>query len=115
MPTEIETPKAVEKSTFIVTATFRDENKTLVVPDTMKWSLTDKDSTIINSRDGIVITSLASSVDIVLFGDDLAILAGKSEELRFLVLEGTYTSPLGVGLPLNDQLIFTVFNIRKVT
>lgn len=115
MPTEITATKAVEKSTFIITVEFKDENDNLVVPDTMAWSLTDKLGTIINGREDVVLSGLASSMDIVLSGDDLAILLDKSSEKRFLVLEGTYTSVLGTGLPMKDQLTFTVVNIKKVT
>lgn len=107
--------EAVEESTYIVTASFEDEDGNAVVPKTMSWSLTDKDSTIINSQEDIAIISLAASVDIVLKGDDLQITAGKSKERRFLVLEGTYDSDAGADLPLKDQLEFRVVNIKKVT
>ena len=115
MPTEITATKAVEKSTFVITATFTDDDDNPVTPDLMKWSLTDKNSVIVNNRENIVLSGLASEMDIVLSGKDLAILEGKSSEKRFLVLEGTYTSLAGSDLPLNDQLTFVVVNIKKVT
>ncbi len=115
MPTEITATEATEKSTFVVTVSFTDDDGLAVTPETMKWSLVDKNNAIINNREDIVLSGLASEMDIVLSGDDLEILAGKSQEKRFLVMEGTYTSSAGSDLPLKDQLTFTLFNLKKVT
>jgi hypothetical protein len=119
MPAEIKIDGeyAVEKSTYIVTCAFTDEDNGPVVPATGTWTLTDEDGSVINTREDEVISGLASSVDIVLSGNDLAISAGFTgvSEKRIFTFEGTYNSDLGVGLPLRDQLIFPVYNLGAVT
>ena len=119
MPSEIriDGEYAVEKSTFIVTLTFKDENNDPVTPATGTWTLTDEDGTVINSRENVVISSLDTSVDVVLSGDDLAVSSefGGISEMRIFTFEGTYNSDLGSGLPLRDQLTFPVFNLGAVT
>ena len=119
MPTTISATKAIEGSTFIVTAAFTDEDGSAVAPDTLAWSLVDRNGTVINDRENVSVggsPSLpSSSEDIVLFGDDLALADGYDEEERYLVLEGTYTSDAGTGLPLKDHLKFYVVNLKKVT
>jgi hypothetical protein len=115
MPTIITATKAVEEGTYVITASFYDEDGNAVSPDTMAWSLTDKDGTIINSREDVAISSPGTSENIVLSGNDLAITDdGHSEQVRYLVMEGTYTSALGT-LPLKDQCTFYITNIKKVT
>lgn len=106
--------KAKEQGTFIVTAAFYDDQGDSVAPDSMFWSLVDKDENVINEREDVEIASPETTEDIVLHGDDLAILAGYSEEERYLVLEGTYTSDAGNGLPITGQLKFYVVNLKKV-
>jgi hypothetical protein len=117
MPTVITDAKAAEQSTFIIPATFYDEEGVEVLPKTLKWSLCDRNNAIVNDREDIEVAGgeLASTMNFVLSGEDLAILAGKSEEQRFLVLEATYDSTLGDDLPLKDQAEFTVVNLKKVT
>lgn len=112
MPTEIIDAKAVEESTFVVTASFTDEDGVAVAPDTMFWSLMDEDGEIINDREDEEISSPGTSVDILLQGDDLAIPGVIAEVKRYLVLHGTYTSGLGSGLPLTDQVGFYVTNLK---
>lgn len=115
MPTTITSTKAIEQSTFVITCSFTDEDGDAVAPDTLSWSLTDEDGTIINSREDVAVTSPSASEDIVLSGDDLALVSGHEEDERYLVLEGTYTSDAGTGLPIRDQVKFYVSNLKKVT
>jgi len=119
MPSEIriDGEYAVEKSTYVVTLAFKDEDNDPVTPATGTWTLTDEDGTVINSREDEVISSLDTSVDVVLSGDDLAVSAGFSgvSEKRIFTFEGTYNSDLGAGLPLRDQLVFPVFNLGAIT
>jgi hypothetical protein len=108
--------KATEMSTFIVKASFYDDEDQEVAPDTMAWSLTDEDGNIVNNREDIEISGPEQVEYIVLFGNDLAILDGEhGEEERNLVFEGTYTSNRGSDLPLNGQYTFYVRGIKKVT
>jgi hypothetical protein len=113
MPATLST-KAVEQSTYIVTASFTDEDGGVVVPDSLQWSLVDEFGDAVNGRKDVSVTSPQSSEDIVLSGDDLVIDAGRDEQTRWLVIEGTYTSTAGSGLPIKDQVEFIVTNLRKV-
>lgn len=101
MSTQLATP-AIEESTYVVVATFLDENGDAVVPNSVSWTLTNQTGSVINSRTHVSETP-ASSVNIVLFGDDLKVLDGLS---RLLTIEAEYDSSLGSGLPLNDSATF---------
>jgi hypothetical protein len=118
MPSEIriDGEYAVEKSTYVITCAFTDEENDPVVPSTGTWTLTDESGNVINNREDEVISGLAASVDIVLSGDDLAVSSGFAgiSESRIFTFEGTYNSSLGVGLPLRDQLKFPVYNLGAI-
>jgi len=93
--------QAIQSSTYIVNAAFTDEDGGAVVPDTLTWTLKDAAGTVINGRDAIVITP-ATSVDILLKGDDLA--PGTDDVAKLLLTtDATYTSALGSGLPFKAQ------------
>lgn len=111
MPTEL-TTQAVEESTFVVTAAFTDAAGTAVTPKSATWSLFDKDGNAVNSRADVTISPLASSVDIVLSGDDLQIADGKT---RKLTIKAVYDSDEGTDLPLNDELTFQIQRLVGVT
>src|SRR4030067_866622 len=67
---------------------------------------------IINSRqDGPIAAS--ASVTIVLQGADLAIFAEDNRKRR-VVIEGTYTSSLGSGLPLKAESEFSICDLVGV-
>ena len=119
MPTEIKIDGdyAVEKSTYIVTMNFQDENEESVTPTAATWTLTDESGNVINSRDDVALSGLAAEMEVVLSGDDLALADGFSgnAEKRIFTVEATYNSDLGVGLPLRDQLEFPVYNLGAIT
>ncbi len=106
---------AVEKSSYFVTVSFKDEDGVAVVPKSATWTLTTEDGTVVNSRDEFSI-SPASEVTIVLSGDDLALSTGFSgnAENRVLTIEAVYDSDLANDLPLRDQLIFPVYNLLAI-
>ena len=109
MPTTLDT-RAVEKGSFVITASFTDENGDAVVPKTVKWTLVDAETEdIVNSREQVSATP-ATSVDILLQGDDLAILHGQRKELRELIVEWTYDGSLGNDIPQKDMARFYVTN-----
>lgn len=111
MPTTITTKKAVEGSTFILTASFFDEDEVEVTPNAgMVWTLTNGRGVVVNNREDVDVVE-DTSVDIVLQGDDLMIEDGR---YRILTLEGTYNSDLGSNLPLKDQVIFEIHNLQIV-
>ena len=116
MPTVFSADQAANESgTYAITVSFTDEDGAAVVPNSpLTWSLTKADRvTIVNSRVNVSITP-ASSITIVLTGDDLAKDAGQLISWRYLVIEGTYNSTLGNDLPLKDHLRFPIVDIAKV-
>jgi hypothetical protein len=104
---------AQEEGTYVINAAFKDEDGADVVPDSATWTLSDEEGNIVNSRNEITITGLATSKDIVLSGDDLALTAALHGNTRVFLIEGTYTSTLGV-LPLKEQAKFDIENLVKV-
>lgn len=114
MPTTL-TTKATEESTYVITAAFTDEDGSAVTPkDGTVWSLYDRGGNVINSRQDVAIVA-ATSVDIVLSGDDLQITGVSDDGVRKLTIEGTYDSSLGSDLPLNDECTFSIEDLVGVT
>ena len=109
--------KANEESTYIITCNFVDEDDTAVIPDTLSWTLTDLDGTVINSRSNVSVAVPTASYDIVLYGDDLAMQTGETSQTagRKLTISATYTSDAGTGLPLKDEVIFFIENFTNVS
>jgi hypothetical protein len=75
----------------------------------------DGDENVISTR-SIPTDSLASDIDINLYGDDLAIQAGETAPLvwRYLIVRVTYDSDAGEDLPLNDEAIFPLNNLKYI-
>ena len=116
MPTNLDIT-ATEQGTIVVRAVFTDEDGDSVTPaSNVLWTLTDTSGTVINSRQDEV-ESAAATVDIVLSGDDLAIQAGETAQYveRRILVETTYDSSLGSGLPLKKSGAFLVANLVAVT
>lgn len=93
--------EALEDSTFVVTATFTDEDEAAVTPQTIEWSLKDENGNVVNSRSAESETP-GTSIDILLSGDDLdpgTATVGKV----LLTVTATYNSTLGNDLPLMGQ------------
>lgn len=109
------TTRAIERSTFIVTAAFTDKAGAAVVPDSIKWTLTDEVGRVINSRSDVAIAIPASSVDIVLHGADLALRDATDMGGRVLTVEVVYDSTEGNDLPLKDEARFRIAPLVKVT
>ena len=106
---------AVEKITFAPVAAFTDENGDALVPSAVTWTLCDPAGTIINSLEDQSETP-ASSVTIVLSGDDLQILDSDNDsEIRHLEVSAIYTSDLGSDLPLKESGIFKVLNLKSIS
>lgn len=102
---------AVERSTYVIIASFTDEEGEAVVPQSgLNWTLTDRKGNVINERDAVTI-SPSTSVTIVLTGADLDADDGP---VRILTIEGAYDSDLGSGLPLKEQVTFHISNLVAV-
>jgi hypothetical protein len=114
MPTQL-TSYAIELSTFAVVAAFTDENGDPVIPDSVAWSLVDSTGTVINSLADQSETP-ASTVTIVLSGDDLQLLdQSNASELRYLEISAVIDTDLGDNLPLKDRAEFKVINLQSIS
>lgn len=102
------TTEAVEQSTYIVQASFFDENGDAVAPALASWTLTNEYGVIINGRQSVEISTLASTASIVLTGADLAMLGEMDTGKRLLLVEAVYSSSLGAGLNLREEFEFFV-------
>jgi len=105
MPIQLE-EKATEGSTLAITVRFYDETGALVVPTAANWTLLDAQAAVVNARDAVAITPLASSVTIVLHGADL--IVGDNGNWRDLVIQSTYDSTLGDDLECNESVHFGI-------
>lgn len=108
------TDHATEKSIYVITASFVNEDGAAVTPTAATWTLTDRAGTVINSRSAVSITPLATSATIVLQGNDLA-LADARKRARFVTIEYAYTSALGTGLPGKVEVEFYIDALRAVS
>jgi hypothetical protein len=124
MATTISSTILAEKGTGIIQVVFTDEDGTSVTPNagTIKWTLTDNPltgdtATVINSRTLVDITS-ASTINIVLEGDDLALQSGETNELfvqRVLSIQYQYDSVVQSNLDDKAEHIFKIENLKYVT
>lgn len=114
MPTQLAND-AIERSTYAVTAAFLDDVGAAVTPSAATWTLSDDRGVVVNSRSAVAISPLATTATIVLSGADLAIGASYNGRRRHLLIEYTYTSSLGAGLPGKDVAIFDVLDLAGVT
>lgn len=105
MPTVL-TTKAIEESSYIITASFTDEDGSAVTPNVLTWTLTDNQGNVINEREAVSLTP-ATAVEIVLSGDDLALTTNDSRRRR-VVVAGTYDSDAGSDLAIRDEVAFTI-------
>jgi hypothetical protein len=108
---------AGEKSTYVVTATFKNENETLVVPSLIAWTLTDETGLVINARENVSVAAPAAVTDILLSGLDLAVQAGETAGVvgRVMTVNAEYNSTLGSGLPLKGEVRFFIDNVLKIS
>jgi len=110
MPSTL-TTRAVEGSTYIVTAAFEDEDENAVTPNDLTWTLTDRHGNVINDREDEVITP-DTSVDIVLTGDDLQVGDDERATVLTVTIEGTYDSDAGTDLELKDSTTFPIDGLK---
>jgi hypothetical protein len=94
---------ALEKGTYVVSLSFENEDGAALTPAALTWSLFDENGSIVNSRLHVSIAVPAASVNVVLSGNDL--VYSDSQSKRIMVVEGTYTSSYGTGLPLKSDPI----------
>ena len=109
MPTEL-TTNGTEEGTYIITASFTDEDDNAVVPNSINWSLYDSTGNIVNGRNNVPVPVPASTITIVLQGDDLAIIG--TDGRRVLRIDYDYDSAAGSGLPGKKEVEFDVTNLE---
>lgn len=104
-------PEAKQGSTYIVLASFTDEAGDPVVPNSILWSLTDTNGTVINSRKDIEVPP-DSSISIVLSADDI----DDNNGAYFIVtITAEYnSSTYGSNLPLIDQGKFKISDFTDI-
>lgn len=105
---------ATEESTYIIDAILRNEEKTIITPKTLLWTLTDRKKNVINSREDVVVSVPGTANLIVLTGPDL-VLAGNSWEERLVQLDATYDSDKGTDLPLKKEIRFNIVPILETS
>lgn len=113
MPTTI-TSTITEQSTAVFTVALTDDAGAAVVPSAITWTLSDDDGNTINSRSEVAVGSPASSITVVLYGADLAIIGDDDDGARRLTIEATYDSDAGSDLTLKDAAKFTVTDLAAV-
>ena len=109
--------EAYEGGFYPVTVTFTDEGGNAETPNdnTIYWTLTDGDGTVINDRDNELIAS-GASVTIALENDDLAIQTGETAAVvkRHLVVKWEYNSALGNNKKGRGEAIFPLRNLTRI-
>ncbi len=97
---------------------FLNEESQPVVPNTIKWTLTNLDgSEVINGREKVDFSPLAEQIEIALVGPDFQILPAEEQEAiarRRLTIEITYDSARGANIPANESVVFSVKNLRRI-
>lgn len=114
MPSEL-TTHAVERSVYGIVVSFVDDTGAATTPSAATWTLTDSAGEVVNSRTAVAISPLATTATIVLSGADLALLTTLQGNARYFLVEYTYSSSLGVGLPAKDQVLFYIDDLAGVT
>lgn len=110
----LETP-AIEQSTYAIDVSFTDENGVPLTPNSgLTWSLVDTLGVIVNSRQDVAIAA-ASTITVVLSGNDLALSSTLLSTWRKLLVEGTYNSSLGSNLPLRQEVTFNIEPLAGVS
>lgn len=110
--------EATERSSYAITlSNWTDAIGQTVTPDSLTWTLTTVNGTVINERSAVSVTP-ASTVIIVLSNNDLAFQTGESaqtRQLRVLTIEGEYDSSLGSNLSLREEYRFALRPLTIIT
>jgi len=124
MATTISSTVLSEKGAGVIQVSFKDEDNAAVVPNpsTIKWTLTNNPpsgttATVINSREQVDITS-GSTVNILLEGDDLALLSDETNDpyaQRVLTVEWQYDSTIASNIDDKAQHVFKIENLKYIT
>lgn len=108
---------ATDRSSYVIQIDFTDEAGDAVTPTAATWTLTDGADEVVNSRENIVVSTLASTIHVALSGADLDVdeAGGRTENLRSLVVSASYNSSLtGTLLPIKKAVKFLVTDLPQV-
>ena len=111
MPTTL-TTKAVRGSSYAINSVCKDEDGTVVTPDSAEYTLTDANGTVINSLSGVSMTP-SESMDVMLSGDDLEFETaekGTYQVTRIFTVTAQYDSDIENDLPLIDSCTFYIID-----
>ena len=106
------TVHATEKSTYIITAAFKNELGEAVTPKSITWTLTNTRGVVINDLEDVSVALPAATINIVLTGDDLMI--GTYGGKRIITICSVYDSIYGSDLLLKDCGLFDVDNLVAI-
>ena len=108
MPTRL-TTLASERGSYIVKVDFEDEDGTGITPDSIKWTLTDPKGNIINSLSSVAFAAPATSVNIELSSDDLAV-PNRRQTRRKLLIHAVADLQIGNNRDIYDEAEFEIAN-----
>lgn len=110
MPTNLSVT-ANEEGCIVIAASFTDATDAPIVPESIHWKLVNGAGTVINSRTDTTVTP-ASTVNIILSGNDLEVTETTVTAERYLTVWGTFNSSYGSGLPYTDEVFFRIKNLK---
>ena len=108
MPTRL-TTLANEKGVYVVKVDFADEDGNGVTPDSIKYTLTDVKGNIINSISSAVCSNPATSVNIELSSNDLAV-PNRRQTRRKLLIHAVADLQIGNNRDIYDECEFEIAN-----
>jgi len=110
------TGRAIEKSSVGVKIVVVDENGDDLIPTAATWTLTDLEGTVINLKEDVAISPLASEMTVLLSGDDLALTDQTNKfEMRLFTFEGTYDPGDASAASIKESGEFPVYNLKVVS
>ena len=96
------TTEVMDGTGKVLTVTCADDTGTPVAPDTMTWSLYNSANEIVDSRESVSVASPATSNTILISGTANSLLVDP-DRYRLFIVEWTYTSDAGSGIPAGDM------------
>ena len=103
------TTKAVDKSTYKITATYLDATGAAVTPNNMVWKLVNFDGVTVNSRTGTTLTPSTTNT-VLLTGNDIDASDGQGRIMTWL---GDYDGDGDTGLPMNQEVQFEIEDLTN--
>ena len=103
------TTRAVDKSTYKITGTYKDATGAAVTPNAMVWKLVNFDGVTINSRTGTTLTPSTSNT-VLLVAADLDASDGQG---RIMTWVGDYDGDGSTGLALKAEVQFEIEDLAN--